>query len=414
MFRLCLLAFHTFYSNSENGSKTRQVSLKNKYSRQKVAVKKARTCKETVFSSDVKQASATDFYRSVESPETFGSLKKTFESKERLQTTAESGNQQILTIITNTKERSPRLITKQWVRQEIIWKVHRDIKEDDASFHENSAAKCQTDTGGQQEKQDISTLDLDDHGTEESGWHPRQQKAFGCNLREDTDKYESKEEERCSSGVCPVSYFDDISCKSTTENTNGLKEASPSILASDRSTVSEEQCYSSANPPANPPAATGAPAKHCAVSTPLEGRGAQISKFPSLEHLDTVGIAPACVAKTPNCANAKRVAQEETSQIELLNTRLESLFRDKHNKDTEVTRSAPHQSQGTLGVRNAKMEEQSGKFNAQHYPENQNESQNRVKAKNFWSKHRVNDGKRFRFRFISLRSVLRNNEMPHM
>lgn len=406
---LCSLAFDRFYSKYENGKITWQVPLKDKY-RRKVALKKAQTYEEKTFSG-VKQASGTDFYRPAESPETFGSFKKTIESKERLQTTVESRNQQNLNTITNTTERSPRLVTKKWVRQEIIWKVDRDIKEDDASLHENSAAKCQTDTGGQHEKEEISTLALEDHGMEEGEWHPRQEKACECNLRVDTKNCESKEEEHCSSKVCPLSYFNAISCKSAKENTNGLKEANTSILVSDRSTLSEERCYSSAF--VNSPAATGTQAKHSPVSTPLEARGAHISKFPSPEHLDTVGVAPACVATTPNCANAARVAEEETSQTELFNSRLEDLFRNKHHKDTEVTRSDLHQSQGPLKVRNAKME-QPGKFNALHYPEIQNESQKRVKAKNVWSKHRVNNGKRFRFRFMSLRSVLRNNKMPHM
>jgi len=224
----CSLAFDKFYNNFENGRITRQVSFKEKYHK-KVALIKAQTYEETTFSGRT-QASGRDLLRSAESPESFESFKKTIESKERLQTKAESRNQQNPNTITNTKERSPRLITKQWVRQEIIWKVHRDIKEDDASLHENSAVKCQTDTGGQQEKEHRSMLDLVDYRMEESEWHPRQEKAFECNLRVDKEKCERKEEELCSSKVCPLSYFNHnaISCRSTKENANGLKEANTS------------------------------------------------------------------------------------------------------------------------------------------------------------------------------------------
>jgi len=409
---ICSLAFDKFYSNFENGRIPRQVPLKEKYC-QKVALKKAPTYEDTTFSG-LEQASRGDFYRSAGSPETLESFKKTIESKERLQTTVESRKQQSLNARKNAKERLPTLITKQWVRQEIIWKVHRDIKEDDALLHETSAAKCQTDTGGKQEKEDISKLDLVEHRMEESEWHPRQAKALECNLRVHKENYERTEEEHCSSKVCPVSYFNHnvISCKSTKENANGLKEANTSILVFDRSTVSGEQCYQ--RTVANSPAATATPAEQCPVSTPLEAGGAPVSKFPLPEHLDTVGIVPACVATTPNCANAARVVEEKTSQTELFNSHHRDLFRDKHNKEAEVTRSDHHQSQGTLDVKDTKME-QPRKFNASNYAEIQNESQKRVEAKNFWSKHRVNYGKcLIRFRFMSLRSVLRNNKMPHM
>ena len=405
VYSLCSLAFERFYRI------TRQVPLKDKYYRQKVALLKATTCKETSFPSGVKKASETDFYRSAESPETLGSFKKTIEAKEILQTKAESGNEQNLNTKTNMKERSPRLITKQWVRQKIIWKMDGDIKEDDPSLHKKSAAKCQTDTGGQHGKEDISTLDLEDHGMEEREWHPRQEKAFQCYLRVDTKNCESKEEESCPSKVCPLLYFNAISCKSTTaENANGLDEANTSILVSGGSTVSEEQSYSNAF--VNTPSATGPPEKHCPVSTPLEAGGAQISKLPSLEHLVTVCATPACVATTPNCANAARAVHEDTSQHELGNSCGEDLFMDKHNKDAEVTRSGSHQSQGTLEVRNAKMEKP-GKFNAPRYPEIQNESLKRVKAKNVWSKYSVNNRKCSKFRFMSMRLVKKNN-MPHM
>lgn len=406
VYRLCTLAFDRF------SRITRQVPLKDNYYHQKVALLKARTCKETSFPSGVKKANETDFYRSAESPETLGSIKKTIESKEpRPQTKAASGNQQNPNTKTNMNERSPRLITKQWVKQKIIWKIDRDKKEDDASLHKNSAEKCHTDTGGQHEKEDISTLDLEDHGMEESDWHPRQEKALEYNLKVDTENCESKGEERCSSKVCPVSYFNAISCKSTTENANGLKEANTSILVSDGSIVSKQHCYSSAF--VNTASATGTPEKHSPVSTPLEAGGAQISKLPSLEQLDTGCVAAACVAKTPSCVNAARAVQEETSQHELLNSHVEDLFMDKHNKDAEVTRSGSHQSQGTLEIRNAKME-QKGKFNEPHNPKIQHESKKRVKAKNFWSKYRTNYGKCSKFRFMSTRLVQRNSNMPHM
>ena len=399
VYSLCSLAFDRFY----------RITRQDKYYRLKAA-----TCKETHFPSGVKQTSETDFNKSAKSPEMFGSFKKTIKPKElRPQTREKSGNQQNLNTITNMKERIPRLITKQWVRQKIMWKMNRDKKKEDASLHKNSAAKCQTDTGGQHEKGDVSTLDLEDHGMEESEWHPRQEKAFEYNLRIDTENCKSKEEESCSPKVCPLSYFNTNSCNSTTEKANGLKEANTSILVSDRSTVSEEQCsYSSAF--VNTPSATGTPEQHYPASTPLEAGGAQTSKFPSLEHLDTVsGVAPACVATTPNCAIAARVVQEETSQTELLNPRLEELFTDKHKKDAKVTKSDPHQSQGTLKLRNGKME-QPGKFNARHYPEIQKESKKRVKPNDFWLKHIVNNGKHSKFRFMSMRLVQRNNKVPHM
>ena len=403
VYSFCSLAIDRFY----------RITRQDKHYRQQVALLKAATCEKTSFPSGVKETSETDFYRSAESPETFGSFKKTIEPNElRPQTKEESGNQQNQNTMTSMKERLPRLITKQWVRQKIMWKMNRDIKEEDASLHKNSAAKCQTDTGGQHEKEDISTLDLDDHGMEESERHPRQEKAFECNLRKVPENCESKEEESCSSKVCPLSHFNSISCNSTTENANGLKEANTSILVSDRSTVSEEHCsYSSAF--ANTPSATGTPEQHCPVSTPLEAGGAQISKFPSLEHLDTVKVAPAFVATTPNCANAATVVQEETSRNILLNPRLENLFTEKHSKDAEVTKSDTHQSQGTLKLRSEKME-QHGKYNAPYYPEIQKESQKTVKAKNFWLKHIVNNGTRSKFRFMSMRLVQRNNTMPRM
>lgn len=416
VYELCSLALDRFYSNFENGRMIQQVSLKDENSRQNVALVKAQTCKETTFSGVV-SASEKVFYRSAKSPETFGSFKKTIESKERLQTKEESLNQQNLNTITNTEERTPQLITKQWVRQETIWKVDRDIKEEGALLHKNSAAKCQSDAGGKHEKEEvfsgekISTLDLEDHGRKERECRPRQQKYLECNLSGDSKNCESKEVEgSCRRKVCPLSYLNAISCESIKENVNGLKQANKSV--SDRSGVSEEQSYSSAL--VNSHAATETPAKHCPVSTPLEAGQAQTSNFPSSKHLDTVSIAPVCVVTTSDCANVTRVVEEDTCQTELLNTLLEGLVRDRYSKEAEATTSMtgdPHQSHRTFEVRNAKME-WPGKFNAPHYLEIQNESQKRVKAKNSWSKHRVKQVKRSRLCFGSLRSVLQNNRMP--
>ena len=408
-YSLCSLALDRVYSNFENGTMTRQVPFKDKNSRHK-----APTCKETTSSPEVKQANKTGFYRSTKSPETFTSFEKTIESKGRLQTKTESRNQQNPITLKNTKKRTLQLIIKQWAIQEIIWKADRDLKEEGALLHKNSAAKCQTDTGGKHEKEElisgeeISTLELEDLGVEESERRPRQEKALECSLRVDKETSQSKKEEgSCRPKVCPFSYLNASSCEGAKENAHGLKEANTCILASDRSAVSEEQCCSSVLVKAHAPTDT----LHYSGLTPLEAGGAQTNSLS--EHLEAVGVAPACVATKPDCANTTRVADGDTCQTELL---LEDLFRDKYNKDAEVSRSDPHQPQDTFEVRNAKIE-QPGKFNAPHYPEVENESQKIqkcVNAKKFWSKHRLNHGKLSRFRFTSLRSVLRNKKMPHM
>jgi len=175
-----------------------------------------------------------------------------------------------------------------------------------------------------------------------------------------------------------------------------------SILKSDSSAVLEEQFYSSALVEAH--IATDTRARYCPGSTSLEAGEAQTSSLP--EHREKVGIAPACIATTPECANTTRLADGDTCHIELLP---EDLFRDQQNR---VTRSItdPYQSQGIPEVRNAKLEPRP--INAPHYPI-QTESQERVKAKNFWPRLRVNHGILSKFR-LSLRSDLRNDKMPHM
>jgi len=374
---------------------TRQPPFKDSQnSRQKVALIKSPICKETTFSQGVKQGNKKDFCRSAKSPETFTSFKKTIKPEEMLQTKAENPNQQSLNAITNTKERTPQLGKKQWVTQEKIWKVDRDIKEDSASFHKNSAAKCQTDAEAEHEKEELlseeerTTLELEDLGGEES------------ECRREKDNYESKEEGGCRSKVCPFSYTN--SCEGAKEHKNGLKEPNMSILKSDSSAVLEEQFYSSALVEAH--IATDTRARYCPGSTSLEAGEAQTSSLP--EHREKVGIAPACIATTPECANTTRLADGDTCHIELLP---EDLFRDQQNR---VTRSItdPYQSQGIPEVRNAKLEPRP--INAPHYPI-QTESQERVKAKNFWPRLRVNHGILSKFR-LSLRSDLRNDKMPHM
>jgi len=374
---------------------TRQPPFKDSQnSRQKVALIKSPICKETTFSQGVKQGNKKDFCRSAKSPETFTSFKKTIKPEEMLQTKAENPNQQSLNAITNTKERTPQLGKKQWVTQEKIWKVDRDIKEDNASFHKNSAAKCQTDAEAEHEKEELlseeerTTLELEDLGGEES------------ECRREKDNYESKEEGGCRSKVCPFSYTN--SCEGAKEHKNGLKEPNMSILKSDSSAVLEEQFYSSALVEAH--IATDTRARYCPGSTSLEAGEAQTSSLP--EHREKVGIAPACIATTPECANTTRLADGDTCHIELLP---EDLFRDQQNR---VTRSItdPYQSQGIPEVRNAKLEPRP--INAPHYPI-QTESQERVKAKNFWPRLRVNHGILSKFR-LSLRSDLRNDKMPHM
>lgn len=395
----CSLALDSFCSNFNNGTMTRQVPFKDSQnSRQKVALIKSPICKETTFSQGVKQGNKKDFCRSAKSPETFTSFKKTIKPEEMLQTKAENPNQQSLNTITNTKERTPQLRTKQWVTQEKIWKVDRDIKKDSASFHKNSAAKCQTDAGAEHEKEELlseeerTTLELEDLGGEES------------ECRREKENYESKEEGGCRSKVCPFSYTS--SCEGAKEHKNGLKEPNMSILVSDSSAVLEEQFYSSALVEAH--VATDTPEKHCPRSTSFEAGEAQTSSLP--EHREKVGIAPACIATTPQCANTIRLADGDTCHIELLP---EDLLRDQQSKDAQVTRSItdPYQSQGTLEVRNAKLEPRP--INAPHYPI-QTESQERVKAKNFWPRLRVNHGILSKIRFMSLRSDLRNDKMPHM
>lgn len=393
VYGLCSLALDSFCSNFNNGTMTRQVPFKDSQnSRQKVALIKSPICKETTFSQGVKQGNKKDVCRSAKSPETFTSFKKTIKPEEMLQTKAENPNQQSLNTITNTKERTPQLRTKQRVTQEKIWKVDRDIKEDSASFHKNSAAKCQTDAGAEHEKEELlseeerTTLELEDLGGEES------------KCRQEKENYESKEEGGCRSKVCPFSYTS--SCEGAKEHKNGLKEPKMSILVSDSSVVLEEQFYSSALVEAH--IATDTPEKHCPGSTSLEAGEAQTSSLP--EHREKVGIAPAC-----ECANTTRLADGDTCHIELLP---EDLFRDQQNKYAQVPRSItdPYQSQGTLEVRNAKLEPRP--INAPHYPI-QTESQERVKAKNFWPRLRVNHGILSKFR-LSLRSDLRNKKMPHM
>ena len=397
VYGLCSLAHDSFCSNFNNGKMTRQVTFKDSQnSRQKVALIKSPICKETTFSQGVKQGNKKDFCRSAKSPETFTSFKKTIKPQEMLQTKVENPNQQSLNTIKNTKERTPQLRTKQWVTQEKIWKVDRDIKEDSASFHKNSAAKCQTHAGAEQEKEELlseeerTTLELEDLGGEES------------ECRREKENYESKEG-GCRSNVCPFSYTS--SCEGAKEHENGLKEPNMSILVSDSSAVLEEQFYSSALVEAH--IATDTPEKHCPRSTSLEAGEAQTSSLP--EHRDKVGIAPACIATTPECGNTTRLADGDICHIELLP---EDLLRDQQNKDAQVTRSItdPYQSQGTLEVRNAKMEPRP--MNAPQYPI-QTETQERVKAKNYWPRLRVNHGILSKFRFMSLRSDLRNDKMPH-
>ena len=396
VYGLCSLTLDSFCSNFNNGTMTRQVPFKDSQnSRQKVALIKSPICKETTFFQGVKQGNKKDFCRSAKSPETFTSFKK--KPQEMLQTKAENPNQQSLNTITNTKERTPQLRTKQWVTKEKIWKVDRDIKEDSASFHKNSAAKCQTDAGAEHEKEELlseeerTTLELEDLGGE------------GSDCRQEKENYESKDG-GCRSKVCHCSYTS--SCEGAKEHKHGLKEPNTSILVSDSSTVLEEQFYSSAVVEAH--ITTDTPEKHCPRSTSLEAGEAQTSSLP--EHREKVGIVPACIATTPECATTTRPADGDTCHIELLP---EDLLRDQQNKDAQVTRpiTDPYQSQGTLEVRNAKLE--SRPINVPRYPI-QTESQERVKAKNVWPRLRVNHGILSKFRFMSLRSDLRNDKMPHM
>lgn len=396
---LCSLVLDGFYS----GMKTQQVPLNDENSRQNDALVKSQLHKET-DSPGAKPARDRDFYSSTKSSEKLSSFKKTSETRNSLQTKEESQTKQSLNTKENKEERTPRLITKQWVTREIIWKVDRDtanIREYEALLHDHSDAEGKREKKDVYSREEITTPNLEDGGGQASEWDPRQENTFNCNLRADRKDYESKRVKgSCSPHVqvCPLSNLNAVSCDSTKENVEGFKQADMSI--SDRSGVSDEK--SLAGTLVFSCAATGTPVKHRPVSVTLETGETQAST-------DT--------ATTSNRANGAKLVQKDTSHTGLSNSPLEGPLRDRHTKEAEVTMSATvdsHQSYGTFVVRKAKGCGALGKFNAPHHLGMQSENQKRVKATSSQPKLRTEQVKHPRLRFAraSRRSVLRNSTMP--
>ena len=448
---MCSLAFDGFYRDK----KTRQVPLLNDTnSHQNDALIKLQLLKES-NSPWIKPAGDTDFYNSAMSSEKFGSIKETITTTKKVQTNDESQTQQSLNTKENTEERTPRLITKQWVTQEMIWKVDKDtpnIKKDEALLHEHSAANYQSDAQAKHEiedicsreeisapdledyrghgsewdptqentlncdlradrenesnevkgnvcsREEISTSNLQDHEINESEWDPRQGNNLNCNLGADTENNESREVK--GPEVCRLSNLNDVSCDSARENVKGFKQPNKSGAYDEKSHAGTliVSC-----------AATGTPVRHFPVPATLQMGEIQASEIPSPELLD---IAPTDIATTSDSANITGQVQEDTYYY---TAQTDSLL--GHVKEAEVTMTVTadadsHQSYDTIAVRKAKGPS-SGQFNAPHYLGMQTKNQGRVKTTSSQPK-RTEQVKHSRLRFAraSRRSVLRNNTMP--
>ncbi len=387
---MCSLVLDGFYSRKN----TRQVPHNDKNFRQNDTLIKSHLQKET-NSPGAKPARDIDFYSSAKSSEKFSSFKKTSETRKKLQSKEESQFKRSLNTKENKEERTPRLITKQWVTREIILKVDGDtanIKEYEALLHDHSDTEGKHDKKDGCSREEISKLDLEDHGGQGREWDPRQEDTFNCNLRAYREDCQSKEvKESCRPQVA-------VSCDSTKENGKAVKQANVSI--SDRSGVSEEKSHTGTL--VIPRTATGTPVKHRRVSATLETREIQPST-------DT--------AITSNCANETRLVQEDTAQTGLSNAPLKGTNRDRHSKEAKVTLSLTadsHQSNGTVAVSKTMGCGALGKFNAKHHLAMQNENQKRVKATSSQPKVRTEQVKHSRLHFTraSRRLVLRNSTMP--
>ena len=404
------LPLHGFYS----GKKTWQVTPHNDNSCQNEALIKSQLHKES-NSPRATQASETDICRPVKSSEqNCGSFKKRGKTKKEESQTKE-----------NRETRTPRLITKQWVTQEIIWNMDRNtasLNEEGTLLHECSVAKCQSDAVGKHDDvcstEEISTPDLVDSGRKDSEWGLRKENTFICNLhvRAGMEDCESKElKESCHPQVSSLSNLNAVSCDSTKENITGFTQANMPI--SDCSGVSEEKSH--AGNAVISSAATGSSVEHRPTGPPVEHRPlpaalqtgeASGSKFPSTA---TLHITPTNTATTSNRANATRLVKEGSPHTDSLTRGPPEDRRVKEEVSVTTNSVGPHETYGTLLVRKAKGKS-SEKLNVLHHLGMRNENQRKVKATSSQPKLRTEHVKHSRLRFarVPSRSALRNSRMP--
>ena len=414
---LTLRLFHHIFSLAldgyYSGKKTRQVTPNNYNPCQNEALIKSQLHKES-NSPRATQASETDICRPAKSSEqNFGSFKKRGKTKKEESQTKE-----------NRETRTPRLITKQWVTQEIIWNMDRNtasLNEEGTLLHACSAAKCQSDAVGKHDvysREEISTPDLADSGRKDSEWGLRKENAFICNLhvRAGMEDCESKElKGSCHPQVCSLSNLNAASSDSRMENVRGLTQANMPI--SDCSGVSEEKSHAGTQVISS--AATGSPVEHRPTGTPAEYRPlptalqtgqASGSKFQSTE---TLNITPTNTDTTPNRVNVTRLVQEGSPHTDSLTRGPPEDRRIKEEVSVTTNAVGPHESYGTLVVRKAKGKS-SEKLSVLQHLGLRNENQSRVKATSSQPKLRTEHVKHSRLRFARApsRSVLRNIRMP--